>query len=95
MQWPRCVRPRTSGRNRAPRPTFSVTTWLTTDAFGRLRCVSRRRAQQVLNGWLTSNTGPRVRVVTGLRGRPQLQVFAADVAQLYALSDDDVHQLAA
>ena len=69
--------------------------WLTTDAFARLRCVTRRRAQQVLNGWRTSDTGPRVRVVTGGRGRPSLPGLAEDVAALYALDVADVHQLAA
>ena len=80
------------------RPYFDVTSpqdWLTTAAFARLRCVTRRRAQQVLNGWRTSDTGPRVRVVTGGRGRPSLQVLAEDVAALYALDVADVHQLAA
>lgn len=89
-----------------------MTLWLTTDAFARLRCVTRRRAQQVLAGWqrdaerlaaldaagvLTTQMPPppRTRIVTGGRGRPALHVLAADVAQLYALSDDDVHQLAA
>lgn len=73
--------------------------WLTTDAFARLRCVSRRRAQQVLGAWQRERAAgeavPRVRTVPGGRGRPALHVLAADVAQLYALSDEDVHQLAA
>lgn len=80
------------------RPYFDVTSpqdWLTTDAFARLRCVSRRRAQQVLAAWHATDTGPRVRVVTGGRGRPTLHVLAADVAQLYALSIDDLPRLAA
>ena len=98
LQWPRCVRPPPRFGRRRARPYFDVTSpqdWLTTDAFGRLRCVSRRRAQQVLAEWHASNTGPRVRVVTGGRGRPRLQVLAADVAALYGLGEVDVMQLAA
>jgi len=72
-----------------------VTLWLTTAAFARLRCVTRRRAQQVLSAWHASNTGPRVRVVAGGRGRPALHVLAADVAQLYALDPADLPRLAA
>ena len=99
MQWPRCVRSlpeRTSGRERDARPYSDVTTdWLTTDAFARLRCVTRRRAQQVLAAWHATDTGPRVRVVAGGRGRPALHVLAADVAQLYALDVGDLPRLAA
>ena len=84
------------------RPYFDVTSpqdWLTTDAFARLRAVTRRRAQQVLAAWQREREAgasvPRVQLVTGGRGRPALHVFAADVAQLYALDVADVHQLAA
>lgn len=90
--------PASASSRKRPRPYFDVTSpqdWLTTAAFARLRCLTRRRAQQVLSAWHASNTGPRVRIVAGGRGRPALHVLAADVAQLYALSDDDVHQLAA
>lgn len=69
--------------------------WLSTAAFARLRAITRRRAQQVLAGWLRAPLSPRVRVVAGGRGRPALQVLAEDVAALYALDVGDVHQLAA
>ena len=79
------------------RPYFDVTSpqdWLTTDAFARLRCVGRRRAQQVLAEWQREREAgksvPRVQLVTGGRGRPQLHVLVADVAQLYALSPEDL-----
>lgn len=76
-----------------------MTDWLTTDAFARLRCVTRRRAQQVLAGWQREREAgkavPRTQVVGGGRGRPQLHVLAADVAQLYGLGAEDVAQLAA
>lgn len=72
-----------------------TTLWLSTAAFARLRCITRRRAQQVLAGWRSAPIAPRVRVVAGGRGRPALQVLAADVAALYALDVADVHQLAA
>ena len=84
-------------RHQHARPYFAVTSpqdWLTTDAFARLRAVTRRRAQQVLAAWQREREAgasvPRVQVVGGGRGRPQLHVLAADVAQLYALSLDDL-----
>lgn len=82
-----------------PGPTPDVQDWLTTDAFARLRCVSRRRAQQVLGAWQREREAgasvPRVRTVPGAPGRPALQVLAADVAVLYGLGEVDVVQLAA
>lgn len=83
--------------------------WLPASAFRRLRAfASIRRAQQVLAGWeaqwLAYDANPpahfvpdvpRVRRVQGRRGRPALQVLAADVAALYAVDLADVHQLAA
>ena len=83
--------------------------WLPASAFRRLRAfASIRRAQQVLAGWEAqwlahdadpdaqpAPAVPRVRRVQGRRGRPALQVLAADVAALYAVDLADVHQLAA
>lgn len=72
-----------------------TTPWLSTAAFRRLRCVTLRRAQQVLAEWEATPGSPRVRRVSVGRGRPSLQVLAEDVAALYALDVSDVHQLAA
>jgi hypothetical protein len=50
----------------------------------------------VLAGWEAApDTSPRVRRVAGRRGPPSLQVCAEDVAALYGVGVDDVHQLAA
>ena len=50
----------------------------------------------VLAGWeTTTEPAPRVRRVSVGRGRPSLQVLAEDVAALYGVGVDDVHQLAA
>ncbi|MDO9016665.1 MAG: hypothetical protein Q8S73_43035 [Deltaproteobacteria bacterium] len=83
-------------------------TWLSVDAFRRLRCLQVRRARMVLAAWEAAWRAydanppaalvpdvPRVRRVKGRRGPPALQVLAADVAALYALDVADVHQLAA
>ena len=75
-----------------------TTTWLTTLAFRRLRAITPRRAQQVLAGWEARQGAdgvPAVRRVQGRRGRPALQVLAADVAALYALDVEDVRLMAA
>ncbi len=83
-------------------------TWLTTAAFKRLRRVTLRRAQQQLAKWERKwaeydaaptehlvPAVPRVRRVFGRRGRPALEVLADDVAVLYAVALEDVHDLAA
>lgn len=70
-------------------------TWLTVAAFARLRCLQVRRARMVLAAWETAPFAPRVRRVSIGRGPASLQVLAEDVATLYALAVDDVHQLAA
>lgn len=70
--------------------------WLSVVAFARLRCLQPRRARMVLAGWeTTTEPAPRVRRVSVGRGRPSLQVLAEDVAALYGVGVDDVHQLAA
>lgn len=101
--------PHTTQRASDPSPLPSVTTiWLDVVAFARLRCLQPRRARMVLAEWEAEwlaydadpsahlvPSVPRVRRVAGRRGPPSLQVLAADVAALYALDIDDVHQLAA
>lgn len=70
-------------------------TWLDVAAFARLRCLRERRARMLLAEWERTPLSPRVRRVRVGRGPLSLQVLAADVATLYALTTDDVHQLAA
>lgn len=99
----------TTQRASDPSPLPSVTTlWLSVAAFARLRCLRERRARMVLSDWdaawaahlaapdeVPAPTVPRARRVSAGRGPASLQVLAEDVAALYALDAEDVHQLAA
>ena len=75
-----------------------MTTWLSAAAFARLRAIRPRRARAVLAGWEAQRgkaSVPTVRRVQSRRGRPALEVLAADVAALYAVDIDDLALLAA
>lgn len=72
--------------------------WLNARTFGRVRGILPRAAREVLSTWETQQGAegvPRVERVKSRRGKPSLQVLAADVARLYAVDVADVHQLAA